>query len=141
VILQRLEDTVVNATADRRDPLWLVGHSLGGVICLDYATDTTRRVDRLVTVGSQPGLLGEWGVLRLNGQAHGDREETSKLPLPPSLESGRWLNVYDQNDVLSFLAEPVFTGVVDIPVDTHAPFPVAHSAYWNCAEVYSRLVS
>jgi hypothetical protein len=129
-ILQRLEDTVAAAIQADPGPLWLVGHSLGGIICYDYCAGTNRAVERLVTVGSQVGLFGELGALSDGAGAAG-----AKLATPAVV--GRWLNIFDQDDMLSFLAEPVFTRVTDREVKTGAPFPVSHGEYWNRSEVYT----
>ena len=104
----------------------VVAHSLGGIACVDMlASPGAPRVDRLVTLGSQAPLLYELGAL------------TSLQPgrsLPKGFPS--WLNVYDLNDMLSYVAAPLFstkcdpgTSVRDMSVDSGQPFPDAHSAY------------
>src|SRR6266545_2887233 len=126
-------DKRVTALVPAGESLWLIGHSLGGVICFDYCCQTDRAVARLVTVGSQVGLLGEWGALRATPPGGG-----AKITTPPKV--GEWRNIYDPNDLLSFLAAPVFTNVQDLEFDTRAPFPPAHSEYWNCPTLYRRVV-
>jgi len=133
-ILQRLEDTLTSAVGTDGGPLWLVGHSLGGIICCDFAYVADRDIDRLATVGSQVGLFGEWGALKAKPGSNGAKIETPR-------RVGNWLNIYDPDDMLSFLAEPVFTRVDDIEVDTRAPFPVSHSEYWNRPDVYAKLTT
>ena len=51
--------------------------------------------------------------------------------LPPSFPL--WLNLYDPNDFLSYVAEPVFqtAGICDVRIDSGQPFPEAHGAYWT----------
>lgn len=130
-ILARVDRAVQEAEAD--EPLVLVGHSLGGVIAFEYCLQANRDVDLLATVGSQVGYFGELGVLPVTMPAMG------KLQAPARVKS--WRNVYDPDDALSFLTEPVFTGVKDIELDTGAPFPAAHSEYWNLSSTYALLTA
>ena len=131
-ILDNLESVVAKTTKTSDTPLWLIGHSLGGIISFDYCCQTARDVERLVTVGSQVGLFGELGALKAPLNAN-----ENKLETPAQVK--RWINVYDPNDMLSFVAKPIFTRVNDIEFDTKAPFPVSHSEYWNRSEVYPEL--
>ena len=82
----------------------------------------------LVTVGSQAPYLYEIGAL------------SSRLPheglvagFPP------WLNVYDPDDLLSFMAAPMFPAparVTDVQVKSGQPFPISHGAYWTQPAVW-----
>ena len=83
-----------------------MGHSLGGVIAYEYCQLGNHKVDRLVTVGSQVGLLAEMGAIDAPSGGNG------KFAMPARTTT--WLNLYDPSDVLSFLAAPVFAGVVDM---------------------------
>ena len=128
-----LVDEAVQA-AGAAGPLVLVGHSLGGIIAFEYCARAKQDIDLLATVGSQVGWFGELGVLRASARFTGE-----KLALPPKLRS--WHNMYDPDDALSFLAAPVFDGVIDIELDTRAPFPVSHSEYWNLPDTYRKLTA
>jgi hypothetical protein len=130
-ILARVDQAVQEA--ETGDPLVLVGHSLGGVIAFEYCLQANRDVELLATVGSQVGFFGELGVLPVVMPAAG------KLPAPARVRS--WRNLYDPDDALSFLAAPVFTRVRDIELDTGAPFPAAHSEYWNLPSTYGLLAA
>jgi len=111
----------------------LVGHSLGGIICFDYCLNTATDIQLLITVGSQVGLFAELGAFpALVAGPDG------KLPTPKVIET--WINVYDPNDILSFLSAPVLTRVKDVDFNTKAPFPAAHSEYWNQAALYEQLL-
>jgi pimeloyl-ACP methyl ester carboxylesterase len=103
------------------EPVVLLAHSLGGVACVDLlAREANLKVAALVTVGSQASFLYEIGALWSSTWGG------SISPMPP------WLNVYDKNDLLSFLAAPVFPNrVTDIEISSHQPFPLSHSAYWT----------
>ncbi|MFD9540074.1 hypothetical protein [Streptomyces sp. NPDC060022] len=108
-------------------PVVLLGHSLGGIICLDtLVSGPLPGVELLVTVGSQGPFLYETGALPT--LAHPD-------PLPGHVPP--WLNLYDRRDLLGYAAEPLFAGRAhDMATDSRQPFPVAHSAYWTDPAVY-----
>jgi pimeloyl-ACP methyl ester carboxylesterase len=127
-ILDRVDIAVRGAA--QHGPVYLVGHSLGGIIGLDYCI-SRGSVSRLATVGSQVGLFAEWDYFNLARDVH-----TGKL-IPPF--TGQWVNIYDANDMLSFLTEPIFSGVRDVRVNTGAPFPVSHSEYWRRSDVFEHL--
>ena len=109
-------------------PVVLLGHSLGGVACVDLLVrEALPAVALLVTVGSQAPFLYELNAL-------------------PSLEYGaplpghfvkQWVNIYDPRDFLSYKTEGVFTAkteavtaFLDEEVDNGLRFPDAHSGYW-----------
>ncbi|WP_141746830.1 hypothetical protein [Streptomyces agglomeratus] len=106
----------------------VIAHSLGGIACVDLLVQHQMpRVHTLVTVGSQASFLYEIGAL--SSLRTGD-------PLPTHFPS-RWLNVYDERDVLSYVVTPIFPRrAYDQRVDNKQPFPQAHSAYWNNVEFW-----
>lgn len=63
---------------------------------------------------------------------------SSKSPLA---RIEKWHNYYDADDSLAFLAAPVFDRVADVQIDTKAPFPIAHSEYWNLRDTYQKLAA
>ena len=114
-------------------PVVAVGESLGGVILVELLAGEAGagRVSRvgdadvasLVTVGNQAPILYALGAL-------------AELPLDGDRAPfGPWWNVYDPRDFLSFLAEPIFrrygTEIHDVRVESGAPFPQSHGAYWE----------
>ncbi|MEV7442616.1 hypothetical protein AB0O22_15900 [Streptomyces sp. NPDC091204] len=118
-------------------PTVLIGHSLGGIALVDLLALAAARgeavpgAELLVTVGSQAPFLYELGALTA-------LEPGAKLPYG----FPRWLNVYDRQDVLSYLAQPVFPGdprVTDHEVGSRQPFPACHSAYWKQDSLYERI--
>ncbi|WP_404954906.1 hypothetical protein [Streptomyces sp. 147326] len=118
-------------------PTVLIGHSLGGIALVDLLALASARgeavpgAELLVTVGSQAPFLYELGALTA-------LEPGAKLPYG----FPRWLNVYDRQDVLSYLAGPVFPGdprVTDHEVGSRQPFPACHSAYWKQDSLYERI--
>ncbi|MFD3546896.1 alpha/beta fold hydrolase [Streptomyces sp. NPDC058655] len=121
----------------RPGPVVLIGHSLGGIALVDLlalaaaAGEPVPGAELLVTVGSQAPFLHELGAL-------------TALPPGSKLPHGfpRWLNVYDRQDVLSYLAGPVFPGdtrVTDHEITSRQPFPACHSAYWKQDSLYERI--
>jgi hypothetical protein len=110
-------------------PVTLVAHSLGGIACVDLlALPDAPEVHRLVTVGSQAPLLYEIGALK---------SLEPKQPLPEGFP--RWLNIYDRNDMLSYVGGRLFTSVKDFEVQSGQPFPDSHSAYFANEVVWAEI--
>jgi hypothetical protein len=123
-IRQFIRDKVEQAAAD--GPVTLLAHSLGGIACFDLmALPDPPAVDRLITVGSQSPFFYELGALT-----------SLKPPQPLPEHFPPWLNIFDRNDLLSYLGERLFDGVTDQEVDSGQPFPDSHSAYFNNEEVW-----
>ncbi|GGN44330.1 hypothetical protein [Streptomyces fuscichromogenes] len=116
---EQIADTVAKAPGGA---VTLLGHSLGGVACLETMVERgAGKVDQLITVGSQGPYFHEIDALATLPAGH-------KLP---DAFPARWLNVYDPNDFLSYAAEGVFTDrVQDLCVEGGEPFPESHGAYW-----------
>jgi len=102
-------------------PITLVAHSLGGIACVDLlALENPPRVDHLVTVGSQSPLLYEIGALY-----------SLKPPQPLPMTFPPWLNLYDRNDFLSYVAGRLWPEVKDFEIESGNPFPDSHCAYFG----------
>jgi pimeloyl-ACP methyl ester carboxylesterase len=111
-------------------PVVLLGHSLGGIICVDLlCRGQVGNVNALITVGSQAPMLHELGALPALAEG---------AALPEHFP--RWLNVYDERDMLAYLAGPVFDGATDFEVASEQPFPAAHSSYWTQPSFWPRVV-
>lgn len=112
------------------EPVVLVCHSLGGIIALDTLVSTPLpQVKLLVTAGSQGPFLYESGSL-----------PSLEHPAPLPSHVPDWLNLYDPQDLLSYLGAGLFPGrVTDVAVDSRQPFPAAHSAYWTNPAVYRHI--
>ncbi|MFO1431257.1 MAG: hypothetical protein U1F76_14130 [Candidatus Competibacteraceae bacterium] len=109
-----------------KPPVTLVAHSLGGIACVDLlALCNPPKVDYLVTAGSQSPLLYELGALF-----------SLKPPAPLPENFPPWLNFYDRNDFLSYVAGRLWPKVSDIEIESGQPFPDAHSAYFGNEEVW-----
>ena len=132
-----LRDYLMNQISAEPGPSVVIGHSLGGIALVDMlalAADQGKpvsAVELLVTVGSQAPFLHELGALA--GLVPG-------TDLPDKFPT--WLNIFDRQDILSYLAEPVFphdSRVTDHEVSSRQPFPSCHSAYWKLDTVYDRI--
>jgi len=100
----------------------LLAHSLGGIAAVDWLSLGARPIDALITVGSQAAYFYEIDALS---------SRTIGAGLPPFFPK-RWLNIYDENDMLGYPASGVFKGwVQDLAVDNGEPFPDSHSAYFD----------
>ncbi len=126
---QEIRDRIAHDIVAIGGPVVVIAHSLGGIACVDLLMKSPALPVRgLVTVGSQAPYLYEIGAL------------WSRLPheglvagFPP------WLNVYDPDDLLSFMAAPMFPAparVTDVQVKSGQPFPISHGAYWTQPAVW-----
>jgi pimeloyl-ACP methyl ester carboxylesterase len=110
----RIRRFIADAIANAPGPVTLLTHSLGGIACVDLLASTPQeKVTGLITVGSQSPFLYEIDCLPCVpwGQK-----------LPPGFP--KWLNIYDERDLLSYIGEGVFPGQIeDFKVDNGQPFP------------------
>lgn len=129
---------IIEAVERATPPVTLLGHSLGGIACVDVLIERARQeqplsqVELLVTVGSQAPLLYEANALV--------SRKYSAEPLPDSFPP-RWLNIYDPRDFLSYVARGVFHGpkITDKRVNNGQPFPHSHNSYWDNPEVFNAI--
>jgi hypothetical protein len=109
----------------------LLAHSLGGIASFELlAMKPDLPVKALITVGSQAPLLYEMDCLY-------------SLRCDDLLPEGfpSWLNVFDRQDLLSYIGESLFPGKVeDFEVKSRQPFPISHSAYWKIADLWEKVV-
>lgn len=139
-VLKAIEEGAAARNAD--DPhLTVIAHSFGGAIVYDLLTGFAPqlRVDCLITVGAQVGLFEEMKLYRVSRDDLPPDPPLGKLARPANL--GRWLNVYDGNDVFAFLTEPVFDGTADFRYDTGYGSLQAHSGYFLRPGFYRRLAA
>jgi hypothetical protein len=127
-----LREHIAGVVAAARPPVYLLGHSLGGVASVDLLADRDLPgVELLITVGSQAPYLYELDALPC--LRFGER-------LPARFP--RWVNVYDERDMLAFVGgrPGLFPGhVTDLAVDNRAPFPRSHRAYFRNDRFYDLL--
>ena len=129
---QKIRDYIRTTLTDLPGPIVLIGHSLGGIACVDlFLEKNPPHVDLLVTVGSQAPLLYELNALV-------GMEYSPNGALPPDFP--RWLNIYAKNDLLSYIGGKVFAGVEDEEVKIREPFPESHGAYWAKDEMWDKIL-
>ena len=116
-------------------PVVALGHSLGGIVLVDVLSRSNHPpVDLLVTVGSQSPILFAYDALERSRDKRtgGEPYSSNHPPFTP------WLNIYNRNDFVSFLASDIFKkelgddGLDIVDRELHLPkaFPEAHGAYW-----------
>jgi hypothetical protein len=113
----------------------VLAHSLGGVACFELMVEARRdgasglsSVQGLITAGSQAPLLYEFDALQALKKGK---------PLPAGFP--KWLNLYDENDLLSYRANRLFDVKPDKQVDSMLPPIEAHSAYWKLDETWNAI--
>jgi hypothetical protein len=124
---ESLRELIQRKISNIAGDVFLLSHSLGGVACFEVMVEARRvgasrlgNVRGLITLGSQAPLLYEFGALQTLKKG---------TPLPAAFPP--WLNVYDENDLLSYRADRLFDGQHDMQVDSMLPPLEAHSAYWK----------
>jgi hypothetical protein len=148
-------DAAYRAAVDEAERVDVIAHSLGALVAVEWlygapagadASDAAaRRVDTLVTLGSQVALFCE--VRGLQGAT--TTAMPPPIPVPIALPLRRWANVWHTLDPLAFAAAPVLevTGRDGpVPIDEYrldvARVPTSasfHSAYWRDDRVLSWL--
>lgn len=137
-VLEKLREAdAARTTGD--DKLVVVGHSLGGLLAYDALTHYLPdiKVDYFITVGSQVALFEEMTLCRISQHGVPENPPNDRLPKPSNV--GRWVNVYDTNDVFSFRAEGVFLDAEDYKFDTGYGLLGAHGGYFLSPSFYRRL--
>ncbi|MBV8364964.1 MAG: hypothetical protein JO194_00550 [Candidatus Eremiobacteraeota bacterium] len=137
-------DVLVQATsAYPQEPLVVLSHSMGGQIVYDCVTYyipqlekySKLKVDFWVATGSQVSLFEEMKLFKTSDDSI---RAPSKVEVPRR-HLGYWYNAWDPNDLLSYTAEPIFSGVDDEKFDSNLPIHIAHFGYLTSPAFYSRL--
>lgn len=142
---------------NNQEKLIVISHSMGGQLVYDVVSyflpkmsempentefQTSRgerftikdikdiRIDFWCAAASQVGLFQEMKLFRAN----------SDTPIPfPDKHLNFWWNLWDDNDYLSFTAEPFFEDVFDDLYDSGKSFGKAHTAHFEQADFYKDL--
>ncbi len=118
---EEIRQFIRNKIESAKPPVTIVAHSLGGIACVDLLMPEDRpEVNHLVTAGSQSPLLYEIGAL-----------SSLKPPKPLPDDFPPWLNFYDRNDFLSYLAKRLWPKVEEVEIESGQPFPDSHSSYFG----------
>ncbi len=135
-IIVSLDEAIAKAPDE---PLVLIGHSLGGVISYDILSHFRPdiEIDLFITVGSQVAHFEE---MKLYHASKPGVKKPQKVAKPDNILN--WINVYDEVDIFAYGVKGVFDGVnFDLHYDTGTYVIKAHSAYFEQAEFYERLVA
>jgi pimeloyl-ACP methyl ester carboxylesterase len=126
-----------SGTQDRK--LYIVGHSMGGVIAYDILTHFRPHlaVEALVTVGSQVAVFEEMKLFVQSNPAVPQNPALDRIRRPDNVSC--WINVFDAQDMLSFATEGVFSGTRDFSFSTGKPLLAAHSSYFTQPSFHERL--
>lgn len=141
-IIKRITDDLEAAQLARNDAdphLIVVGHSMGGNILYDIFSHfrPDLRCDVFVTVGSQVGLFEELKLFQASDPDIPSNPTVDRVQKPANI--GNWLNVFDGHDVLSFVGEPIFSGITDFKYTTGKGLLSAHSTYFVRPSFHAKL--
>lgn len=131
-----IETEIKRAANECGDKVVVLAHSLGGIACFDLlAKKPDLPVKALITAGSQAPLLYEMDCLE-SLRCNDKRKDALPAAFP------RWLNVFDRQDLLSYIGENLFgkERVEDFEVKSGQPFPISHSAYWQMDAFWKKVV-
>jgi hypothetical protein len=134
---EKIRDLIRRKVESIHGDVFVFSHSLGGIACFEMIVEARSgaaglsalgNVKGLITAGSQAPLLYEFGALQKLRK--GD-------PLPAAFPP--WLNLYDENDLLSYRSDLLFHRGADRQVDSMLPPLEAHSAYWSLDETWQAI--
>lgn len=130
-----------NKLRSDEDPLIVVCHSMGGNITYDllthYAKDLDLSIDAWVTVGSQVAFFEELKAYKASDPHTPSDATKDRIPKPPQVK--HWLNIYDSNDLLSFVAGRVFDDVTDYQYSTGQGLFTSHVTYFKRPSFHRRM--
>ncbi len=119
-------------------------HSMGGQIVYDLVSailpadaNNDIRIDFWCATASQVGLFEELKLF-LNSNEKYSKKTDSQVPLPDTSILGRWWNVWDYNDFISFTAKPIFDGVSDDDYNSGMSLIGAHGGYLKRPSFFRR---
>jgi hypothetical protein len=136
LILGEIDQATKNGPAG--EPLVVIGHSLGGVICFDLFSHFRPdiNVDLFISVGSQVSHFEE--MKRFIASDPTIPSQTQKLAKTPG-NITHWINVLDEVDIFAYACEKIFDRVADFHYDTETYTIKAHGAYFEQDRFYQRL--
>lgn len=119
--------------------LYIMGHSMGGVIAYDILSHFRPHlpIDALVTVGSQVAVFEEMKLFVQRDPTKPENPALERVGRPDNVRC--WINVFDTQDMLSFATEGVFSGTRDFSFSTGKPLLAAHSSYFTQPSFHQRL--
>ena len=143
VLLQELERAQIDKQARDGEPIVLLTHSMGGQIAYDTVTsfmlaaNSPIKVDFWCATASQVGFFEELNMFLASSP---DNSEKSGRRTPSASSTlGRWWNVWDHNDIISFTTKGIFAdGIDDEEFWTGMSVAAAHGGYLERPSFYRR---
>jgi hypothetical protein len=142
VLLDELATAQTNKQNRGGEPIVLLTHSMGGQIAYDVvssflpASPERRQIklDFWCATASQVGFFEELNMFLASSPSYS--KATGKMTPFPSANLGRWWNVWDHNDIVSFTAKGIFEGVDDEDYWSGMSVAAAHGGYLERPSFY-----
>lgn len=136
-VVEKIEAAIQQKNEDD-NKLIVIAHSMGGNIIYDILTHfrTNLEIDILITVGSQVAFFEEIKLFKASDPNFPQSPETERLKKPENV--GRWINAFDNSDLLGLAASGVFSDVEEVPYSTGTGVE-SHSEYFNQPLFHIRL--
>lgn len=143
-IIQLVRDAIRDARQQEPpgSPLLLITHSMGGNIIYDLLTsyEPTLGADLWASVAAQVGMLEEMKLFKVSDPSVKKPAQVSLPGFKPRVK--KWVNIYDPDDVLSFLVRPVFADAdADLSYSSGTGLFDAHGAYFQRASFFELLLA
>lgn len=144
-IAQVLIDELVLAHANKAErngePIVLLTHSMGGQIAYDVVTSflpiiqSDIMIDFWCATASQVGFFEELNMF-LSSSNDFSKTTGKRTPIP-NTNLGRWWNVWDRNDIISFTTKGIFaSGIDDEEYWSGMSLAAAHGGYLERPSFY-----
>lgn len=147
-LLNILSEAHENQKQRKGEKLIVISHSMGGQLVYDlvsyYLPEMSNmpkyndykdiKIDFWCSAASQVGLFQEMGLFLANA----DSDTKVKVPFPDK-HLNIWWNLWDDNDYLSFTAEPFFAEVLDDLYDSGQSAFKAHTSHFEQPDFYIEL--
>ncbi|OWV69634.1 hypothetical protein ATY77_20935 [Rhizobium sp. R634] len=143
VLISELEFAAETKRRRSGEPIVLLTHSMGGQIAYDVLTSflpearSEVKVDFWCATASQVGYFEELNMFLASSK---NFSRASGLPTPfPCAHLGRWWNVWDPNDIISFTTKGIFAnGIDDEKYWSGMSLAAAHGGYLERPSFYRR---
>lgn len=143
VLLKELRTAQTNKQENNNEPIVLLTHSMGGQIAYDTITSflpaepNPIKVDYWCATASQVGYFEELNMFLASSPDHS--KATGRRTPVPTAHLGKWWNVWDTNDILSFTTKGIFAdGIDDEEYKTGMSTASAHGGYLERPSFYRR---
>jgi hypothetical protein len=145
VLIKELEIAHTNKQQNNNEPIVLLTHSMGGQIAYDTVTSflpamkSPIKIDYWCATASQVGFFEELNMF-LASSPDNSKATGRTTPIPPIANLGKWWNVWDTNDIISFTTKDIFAkGIDDEEYKTGMSTAAAHGGYLERSSFYRKL--